>query len=189
MLNGFRALIIWPGRLGLWIIRPGRRCQKISKEEYATMQDVNWICTYCNNPQILGRYEEMKLFKMYVDDIICTVRGDPDEYLKFTNSLHNNLQFTLEKVNMEGNLAFHQINVNVSSKSNITCHWYQKPTETEIILNFRSCAPLQHNKNVIQGTVHRFLMQLLIGWPSIRLLKGTKLAGPKINIQKIALQK
>ena len=101
------------------------RCQNISNEEYANMQDVVWICTYCNKQQIVGRYEEMKLFKRYVDDIICTVRGDPDKYLKFATSLHNNLQFTLEKVNMEGHLAFLDINVNVSSKSNITCHWYQ----------------------------------------------------------------
>ena len=86
-----------------------------------------------------------------MDDIICTVRGDPDGYLKFAKILHNNLQFTLEKVNMEGNLAFLDINVNLSSKSNITCHWYQKPTDTGTILNFRSCAPLQHKKNVIQG--------------------------------------
>ena len=56
---------------------------------------------------------------------------------------------------MEGDLTFFDINVNVSSESNITCHWYQKPTDTEIILNFRSCAPLQHKKNVMQGTVHR----------------------------------
>ena len=97
----------------------------------------------------------MKLYKSYVDDIICTVRGDPDEYLKFANSLDNNLQFTLEKINMEGNLAFLQINVNVSSKSKVTCHWYQKPTDIEIKLNFRSCASLQHKQNVIQGTVHR----------------------------------
>ena len=70
------------------------------------MQDVVWICTFCNNQQIVGRYEEMKMFKRYVDDIICTVRDDPDEYLKFANFLHNNLQFTLETVNMEGNLIF-----------------------------------------------------------------------------------
>ena len=126
------------------------RCRKISNEEYANMQDVVWICTDCNNQQIVGRFEEMKLFKSYVDDIICTVRGDPDVYLKFANSLHNNLQFTLEKVNMEGNLAFLD-----KRKSNITCHWYQKPTETGIIQNFCSCAQLQHKKNVIQGTVHR----------------------------------
>ena len=103
----------------------------------------------------MGRYEEMKLFKRYVEDIICNVRGDPDEILKFANSLQNNLQFILEKVNMEGDVAFLDINVNVSSKSKITCHWYQKPTETGIILNFLSCAPLQHKKNVIQVKVHR----------------------------------
>ena len=56
---------------------------------------------------------------------------------------------------MDGDLAFLDINVNVSSKNNITCHWFQKPTSTEIILKFCSCAPLQHKKNVIQGAVHR----------------------------------
>ena len=97
------------------------------------------------------------MFKKFVDDIICTVCGEPDEYFKLANSLHKNLQFTLEKINVEGDLAFLGINVNVSNKSNITCHWHQKPTETGIILNFRSCASLQHKKNVIQGTVHRVL--------------------------------
>ena len=131
------------------------RCQKISNEEYANMQDVVWICSHCSNQQTVGRYEEVKLFKRYVDDVICTVRGDPDEFLKFANILHHKMQFTLEKDNMEGDLAFPDINVNVSSKSIITCHWYQKTTDTGIILNFCSCAPLQHKKNVIQGTVHR----------------------------------
>ena len=51
---------------------------KISNEEYANMQDVVWVCTHCSNQQTLGRYEEMKLFRRYVDDIICTVLGDPD---------------------------------------------------------------------------------------------------------------
>ena len=97
----------------------------------------------------------MKLFKRYVDDIICTVRGVPDEHLKFANSLHNKLQFILGKVDMEADLAFLDINIIVSSKNNITCHWYQKPTDTGIIRNFRSCAPLQHKKTVIRGTVHR----------------------------------
>ena len=51
----------------------------------------------------------------------------------------------------------------MSSKSNITCHWYQKPTDTGKILNFCSCATLQHKKNVIQGTVHRVL-NAISGW-------------------------
>ena len=136
------------------------------------MQDVVWICTYCSNQQTVGRYEEMTLFKRYMDDIICTVRGDPEKFLKFANSLNNNLQYTSEKVNVEGDLAFLDINLNVSSKSIITRHLNQKPTDTGIILNFRSCAPLQHKKNVIQGMWFiGFLMQPQIGWPSLRLLK------------------
>ena len=69
--------------------------QTIANEVYANMQEVVWICTYCSNQQTVGRYEEMNLFKRYVDNIICTVRGDQDEYFKFANSLHttNNLQF------------------------------------------------------------------------------------------------
>ena len=35
-----------------------------------------------------GRFEETKLFKKYVDNVICTVRVDPNEHLKLTNSLH-----------------------------------------------------------------------------------------------------
>ena len=69
------------------------------------------------------------------------VRGDPDEYLKFANSLQNNLQFTSKKVEMEGDLAPLDINIHMSSKRNVTCHWYQKPTHVGIIL--------------IQGAVHR----------------------------------
>ena len=56
---------------------------------------------------------------------------------------------------MEGDLAFLDISINVSSKSNITCHWYQKPTDTGITLNFYSCATLQHKRNLIHGTVQR----------------------------------
>ena len=70
-------------------------CQKISNEEYANMQDVVWICTYCSKQKTVGLDMEMKLFRRYMDDIICTVRGDPDEYLKFANSLHNNLPSNL----------------------------------------------------------------------------------------------
>ena len=87
--------------------------------------------------------------------MMLSARGGPDEYLIFRNSLHKNVQFTLEKDKIEGDLAFLDININVSSESNITCHWYQKSTDTGIIVNFRSCAPLQHKKNVVQGTVHR----------------------------------
>ena len=73
------------------------------------------------------------------------------------------LQFTLEKVNMEGDLVFLDINTNVSSNSNISCHLYQERSDTGIILNFGSCAPLQGKQNVIQGTV-RMIFNAISNW-------------------------
>ena len=119
------------------------------------MQEIVWICSYCAEK---GRKEdtlELKLFKVYVDDIVCTVKGNPLDYLEYANSLHKNLQFTLETPNGSGDLAFLELNINLNEDRKISCYWYQKSTDIGIILNFRSCSPLQHTRNVIQGTVHR----------------------------------
>ena len=119
------------------------------------MQEIVWICSYIAEK---GRKEdtlELKLFKRYVDDIVCTVKKNPLDYVEYANSLRKNLQFTLETPNGSGDLAFPDLNINLNEDRKISCHWNQKSTDTGIILNFRSCAPLQHKRNVIQGTVHR----------------------------------
>ena len=79
----------------------------------------------------------------------------PSCLLDAANSLHPNLQFTLEKTNSEGNLPFLDLNINGSQGRRVSCSWYQKPTDTGTILNYRSCAPTQYKRSVIQGTVHR----------------------------------
>ena len=71
----------------------------------------------------------MKLFLRYVDDIVRTVSGEPSCLLDTANSLHPNLQFTLEKTNLEGNLPFLDLNINVSQGRRVTCSWYQKPNK------------------------------------------------------------
>ena len=90
-----------------------------------------------------------------MDVIVRTVRGEPSCLLDAANSLHPNLQFTLEKTNSEGNLPFLDLNINVSQGRRVTCSWYQKATDTGTILNYRSCAPTQYKRSVIQGTVHK----------------------------------
>ena len=47
------------------------------------------------------------------------------------------------------------MNINVNSCKEINCEWYKKPTDTGVVLNFRSCASIQHKKNIVEGTVHR----------------------------------
>ena len=51
------------------------KCQGITDTEYQTMKEIVWICSFCTEK---GRKEdtlELKLFKRYVDDIVCTVKG------------------------------------------------------------------------------------------------------------------
>ena len=89
-----------------------------------------------------------------MDDIVRAVKGDPGLVLEAAKKLHPNLQFTIEELDSNGNLAFLDLNVNVDSGKKITCRWYQKPTDTGTIQIFRGCAPLQYKRNVIEETVH-----------------------------------
>ena len=44
-------------------------------------------------------------------------------YPEYANSLHKNLQFTLETPNGSGDLAFLDLNTNVNQGSKISRHW------------------------------------------------------------------
>ena len=129
---------------------------KISDDVYASITEIVWDCESCcraknkekNTPQV-------KLFLRYVHEIVRTVRGEPSCLLNAANSLHQNLQFTLEKTTSEVNFPFLDLNINVSQGTCVTCSWYQKPTNTVTILNYKSCAPTHYKRSVIQGTLHR----------------------------------
>ena len=133
-------------------------CQNNSKEQYDQMGDVVWVFSHCKNKTDwdTGK-KKRKLFERYVDDIICTVKDDPGKLLNRVNKLHNNLEFTIERLNENRELAFLDMRVHDDINRKITCKWYQKPTDTDTTPNFRSCVPFQHKKNIIEGTVHRLL--------------------------------
>ena len=96
-----------------------------------------------------------------MDDIVRTVKGDPGVDLEAANKLHPDLQFTIEELDSNGNLAFLDSTVNVDSGKKVTCGWYQNSTDTGTILNFKGSAPLQYKKNVIEGTVLRVFRSTL----------------------------
>ena len=114
-------------------------CGNISESEYADIAETVWYCFACKKQQEAGRAENsVKVFLRYVDDIFRTVKGDPGlVVLEAARKLHPNLQFTIEELDSNGNLAFLDLNVNVDSGKKVTCGWYQKPTDTGTILNFR----------------------------------------------------
>ena len=97
----------------------------------------------------------VKVFLRYVDDIIRTVKGDPEVVLEAVKKFHPNLQSTIEELDINCNMAFLGLNINVDSGKKFTCRWYQKPTDTGTNLSFRGCARLQYKRNAIEGTVHR----------------------------------
>ena len=99
--------------------------------------------------------QQAKLILRYVDDIVRTVKGDPEKVLRVANLLHSSLQFTIETPNTNGELAFLDLEISIDKSRKISCGWYQKSTDTGTILNFRSCAPIQYKRSVIEGTVHR----------------------------------
>ena len=57
---------------------------------------------------------------------MCTVKKNPLVYLEHAKALQKNLQFTLETAKADGNLAFLDLNINVTDEKQIICHWYQK---------------------------------------------------------------
>ena len=128
----------------------------ISESEYTEIAETVWYCIVCKKQQEADRAENcVKVFLRYVDDIVRTVKGDARLVLEAANKLHPNLQFTIEELDSNSNLPFLDLNVNVDSGKKVTCGWYKKPTDTDIILNFRGCVTLQYKRNVIDWTVHR----------------------------------
>ena len=106
----------------------------------------------CRKKYIGGR--ELKLFeRRHVVKITCTFKWNPLKYHECAYSLQQNVQFSLETPNGNGNMPIPDLNINVNDERRISCHWYEKSTDTCNILNFRSCALLHFMKKANQGTV------------------------------------
>ena len=100
-------------------------CGNILESEYADIAETVWYCMTCKKQQEADRtVNGVKVFLRYVDDIVRTVKGDPGVVLEAANKLHPNLQFTIEELDSNGNLAFLDLNVNVDSAKKVTCGWY-----------------------------------------------------------------
>ena len=104
-------------------------CGNISESEYADIAETVWYCMTCKKkqPEADRTVNCVKVFLRYVDDIVRTVKGNPGVVLEAANKLHPNLQFTIEKLDSNGNFAFLDLNVNVDSAEKVTCGWYKNP--------------------------------------------------------------
>ena len=74
--------------------------------------------------------------------------GQQTEYIQFHSSQYRH-QIHLE------NWHFWIYTLVSTKTGKLIVGWYQKPTDSDTILNFRSCAPLQYRRSVIKVIVHR----------------------------------
>ena len=127
------------------------KCGDISDDEYRNISETVWYWRKCIAIREKNKsVQQAKLFLRYVDDIVRTVEGDPEKVLRAANLLHPNLQVTIETPNTNGNLAFLNLQISIDKSRKISSGWYQKPTDTGTILNFRSCALLQYKRSLIE---------------------------------------
>ena len=89
-----------------------------------------------------------------MDDILRSVKESLVEAkLRAINVLHPNLKCTLE-VEQDGKLPFLVMCI-IHINNELHSKWYQKPSDTGLIMNFHALAPKKYKRSVIQGLVYR----------------------------------
>ena len=99
------------------------KCGKISDGVYSSITEIIQYCEICCRAKNKEKdTPQVKLSLRYVDDIVRTVREKPSCLLDAANSLHPNLQFTLERINSDGILPFLDLQINVVPFCQMTQH-------------------------------------------------------------------
>ena len=98
--------------------------------------------------------DNAKLYERYMDDILRSIKcRNIDNKLNEINSLHEKLNFTSER-EIERLLAF--LDMQIKRENNrLSSTWYQKPTDTGLVMNYHALAPKRYKRSVVAGFVHR----------------------------------
>ena len=89
-----------------------------------------------------------------MDDIVRNIRRlRIDQKLNEINSLHENLKFNIEK-ELDGKLPFLDMLL-MWNGVHFSSIWYNKPTDTRLIMNFHALGPKRYKWSVVAGLVHK----------------------------------
>ena len=114
----------------------------------------DWQCGCQAKDSALVETPNAKVFGRYVDDILRSAKvSNIDRILEVSNNLHTSLEFTIETLK-DNSMPFLDMEVRLLD-GKIDTSWYQKPTDTGLILQFRALAPVKYKKNIIEGTIYR----------------------------------
>ncbi|XP_045535026.1 uncharacterized protein LOC123721196 [Papilio machaon] len=109
------------------------------------------------NIAITATPSPVKLWKRYVDDVFCIMRGnqaDIECYLSYLNSIHDKIKFTCE-VEKERKLPFLDVLVKVRPDGSLGHSVYRKPTHTDRYLHASSHHHPLHLNAVVTSLVNR----------------------------------
>ena len=95
-----------------------------------------------------------KLYARYIDDIFAIFDGNQEytQFFNYINSLHDNLEFTVEVAT--DSLPFLDVQVQLCD-DHIDLNVYRKPTDTNVVLNFDAVAPDKWKSGLINCLLHR----------------------------------
>ena len=98
--------------------------------------------------------DDAKLFSRYMDDILREVKKSrTEDKLNEINSLHPSLKFTIEEEN-QNSIAFLDMRIIRERDGSLHSTWFTKKTDTGLMMNYHSLAPIKYKKSVVSGLVH-----------------------------------
>ena len=98
---------------------------------------------------------EARIFPRYMDDTIREIKKDLKQgILEELNGLHPSLKFTMEEQDEKGQLPMLDMKL-VNEQGILSSTWYNKPTDTGLIINYHSLAPKRYKRSVVSGFVFR----------------------------------
>jgi uncharacterized C2H2 Zn-finger protein len=98
--------------------------------------------------------EGSKMYFRYMDDVIRDIKKVKiHEKLDEINSIHLSLKFTIER-EQEGSIPFLDMRI-MNNSGKLSSTWYNKPSDTGLIMNFHALAPKRYKRSVVSGFVHR----------------------------------
>ncbi len=118
----------------------------------------NWFVASKENYQLQTNLKTKPLFyTRYVDDIFVVTKNNTElnNFYHEMNTLHPNLEFTLER-SVDGKLPF--LDTEVKQVSNqLHTNVYRKPTDTELIIQYTSVCPKSWKLSLINFYLNRAL--------------------------------
>jgi hypothetical protein len=104
---------------------------------------------------ILKKHSKIYYYR-YVDDILLRYNEDftnTDDTLNEFNSIHPNIQYTIEK---QINNKLNYLDITIENSHNTpTFSTHRKPTTTDLIIHDDSCHPPEHKNSAIRYLINR----------------------------------